>query len=176
MKRIVKDHSVNMAIPKNQNLVIITGPENNVEMAAEEVKKIQETLDRYAQTSRTERPPQTLRSQMNNRTIQTQQEPRHSIQCRYYKRGTCNLGDQCEYLHTREADNRSRSHERSIRDTKRKGEIRSKSKEIRERSRSNIRRDRSRSTERTHHTNENRYRQSRRERNTPYSQHHVYRH
>ena len=87
LKKLTNDHQVNIAIPRDSNeLIILTGTQENVNSASQEIMAMKESLNNQPQ----------------------QQHSYKTKPCMYYMRdGYFKKGDNCTYRH--DAPNRSRS-------------------------------------------------------------------
>ena len=147
LKKLTKDHSVNIAVPRDQNKVIITGPEENVKKATLDIVKIKD-----------EQAKSTLRYQ--NSTIQHHGQATNSITCRYYERGNCTKGDQCTFRHEQKARTSSSSTTQMsgerTEDRTHRPRSRTNERKNQDRSRSDVRRDQSGTQERRNKSPEER--------------------
>ena len=131
LKKLTSDHQVNIAIPNEGDQIIITGTQEKVESASQEILKMKESLARNVQ-------PQ---PQQNYRTRT----------CTFFQQGTCKKGERCTYKHTNETRSRSRSNvreDRSMSDERHQYEPVERSQTLRQRHPSNGNPHQTRSTER----------------------------
>ena len=94
LKKLTTDHQVNIAIPRDANEVIVTGTQENVKRASQEILTIKENINR--------------KSQHQHQNYRTQD-------CTYYQKGACRKGDKCSYRHASPKKSRSRSNVRDER-------------------------------------------------------------
>ena len=90
LKKLTSDHQVNIAIPRDADELVVTGIQENVRSATQEILIMKESINRRQQ----------------------QQHNYRSKLCTYYQKGHCRKGENCTFSHETPSRSRSRSNVR----------------------------------------------------------------